>query len=327
MSYKLPGSLNALQTFAADFLDGLKAHATTVGMVMNTEPKVRADFITFQNAEAACQTARAAKQRMTTAHTLADSNAKAFIAAARKTIASFLSERWSQAWADVGFPNQSTSVPATADERFDLLDRLSARFIARPGWENARYGTTADAASVLYQSLDSARRNLRANLATTGQKRQALVIAEAALRTRLANAIAELACLLPVDDPRWLAFGLHRPADPGLPDVVENLTATPGVPGTVLLEWSDTPHAARYRIWVKIADLIPGVEAVQNPSGDTEIKWEAAANSDFVAVQTREESEAILTGLPTSKTVKVKVSALNDAGEGQAGAVVEIVVP
>lgn len=327
MSYKLPGNTNALQTFAADFLDGLKAHATTIGVVMHTEAKVRADLSAFHNADAACQTARAAKQRLTTTHTVADSNAKAFIAAARRTIANFLGERWSQGWAEAGFPNQSTGVPATADERFDLLDRLSARLIARPGWENTRFGTTADAASVLHQSLDSARRNLRAKLTTIGQKKQALVIAEAALRARLTNAIAELACLLTVDDPRWLAFGLHRPADQDQPDLVENLTVMPGVPGTLLLEWPDAPYAAGYRIWVKITDLIPGVVAVQNRSGAIEIKWEAAVNPDFVVVQTREEPEATLIGLPSGETVKVKVNAFNDAGDGPACVVVEMVVP
>ena len=326
-SRKLPGSVNALQTFTANLLDGLRSHATTIGVVMNTEAKVRADLAALHNADVACESVQAAKQRLTTAHTIADSNAKAFIAAARRTIANFLGERWSQGWAEAGFPNQSTSVPVTADERFDLLDRLSARLIARPGWENARLGTTADAACLLHQSLDSARRNLRANLASLGQKKQAIVIAEAALRTRLTNTIAELDCLLTVDDPRWLAFGLHRPADQNYPDTVEYLTVTPGLPGTLLLEWPDAPHAAGYRIWVKIADMIPGVVAVQNPSGDIEIKWEPAVDPDFVAVQTRGESDATLTGLPSGKTVKIKVNAFNDAGDGPASAVAENIVP
>ena len=58
-----------------------------------------------------------------------------------------------------------------------------------------------------------------------------------------------------------------------------------------------------------------------------EIKWEPAVDPDFVAAQTCDESDAILTGLPRGKTVKIKVNAFNDAGDGPASAVAENIAP
>ena len=305
MSHKLPTSRNALQILAADLADGLKTHTAAVGVKLNTEDKVRADLAALKNADADFQTARAAKLALTTAHTVADSNAKAGLAAARKILAIYLGERWTQAWTETGFPNQSTAVPATADERFDLLDRLAACLTAHPDWENEKLGVTAAQARALHQPLQTARQNLNAGLAALGQKKQILATAEAALRTRLTNSIAELGQLLTDDDPRWLAFGLPMPGGHSRPDAIEHLSATPGQPGTILLDWTDAPRAAHYRIWRQI----PGVDA------------------DFVEIQTRDESDATLTGLPSGQTEKFKVNACNDAGEGPDSEVIEAKIP
>ena len=70
-------------------------------------------------------------------------------------------------------------------------------------------------------------------------------------------------------------------------------------------DWADAARHTGYHIEI----LIVGVD------------------EEFHRVLTRKNSDARLTGLPTGKTVRVRVNAVNTAGEGAYSDVVEIVVP
>lgn len=76
-------------------------------------------------------------------------------------------------------------------------------------------------------------------------------------------------------------------------------------PGEVVADWSDAPRADRYRVWKQVV----GVDA------------------EFVAFGTPTDSDFTLTGLPSGATVKVRVTAVNDAGESEASETKQIVVP
>lgn len=123
-SNRLPDPLNRLFTLAEDMADGLHAHEVAVGVKQNSEASVRADLGAAQAAENEFQTKREAKTVATTAQTVADSNAKAFIASAKGVLENYLGKRWSPAWATAGFRNNSTAIPTTAGERQTCLEAL-----------------------------------------------------------------------------------------------------------------------------------------------------------------------------------------------------------
>jgi hypothetical protein len=304
-SQQLPKGQDPLLTLAEDFADGGHAHETEVGIKHNTEALVRADIGTLRSAEGLFQTARAERKALVTAQTVADSNGKALIGKARKAIALNLGDRWSAAWLPTGFPNQSTAVPATTPARQELLAKLRDHFTATPAHQLPGQGVTAAQADAFLKALSASRAAVAEKGVDLGKKKSARDTAETALRTRLSNAIAELGQLLADDDPRWHAFGLSLPSDPDTPEIVEGLVVTPTVPGTLYVHWTAARRAERYRVWIQVV----------------------GADADFRNVVTRDETDATLTGLPSGATVKVQVTAANEAGEGPASAVVEIKVP
>jgi len=65
--------------------DGLQVHQAAVGVQQNVVVAVRGNLTAATTAESSYQAARSLKTTRTTAQTVADSNGKAFIAAAKKT--------------------------------------------------------------------------------------------------------------------------------------------------------------------------------------------------------------------------------------------------
>ena len=123
--------------------------------------------------------------------------------------------------------------------------------------------------------------------------------------TRMRGLIAELGQLLDDNDARWEAFGLNAPGTSEKPDPPEALVVTPGNAGTLLVDWADARRAARYRVFQQVL----------------------GTDADFVPAGTVTDSDATLTGLPTGRTVNVRVTAANEAGESQPSAEAQIVVP
>ena len=83
-SNQLPVGNDDLFTLGEDMADGCHAHEVAVGLKQNKEADIRAALtaaITAQNNFKAAQTAKLA---LSTAVTVADSNAKAFIGSARR---------------------------------------------------------------------------------------------------------------------------------------------------------------------------------------------------------------------------------------------------
>ena len=128
----LPQNQDALLILSEDMADGLAAHGVAVGVLQNTEPRMRADRTGLVTAQAEFQTAKAAKTTAVGAQTVQDSNGKSYLGNARKVLAARYGENWSEDWAPTGFPNQSTAVPGTMAERLALLEKLAIYFTANP---------------------------------------------------------------------------------------------------------------------------------------------------------------------------------------------------
>ena len=306
-SNRLPKPLDDVFTLAEDMADGCHNHEAAVGLKQNKEVNVRADLAAAILAQKNYKLALSAKMDFSTAVTVADSNSKAFILAARRVLANNLGEGWSQAWLATGFPDQSTAVPSTQTKRQALLGSLKDYFTAFPAYEvsTPKLTVTAAQAGVLFTAMSNARSAAADGNSDAGNKKHLRDLAEEALRNRMTGLIAELGQLLDDTDPLWLAFGLNEPGATNLPDTVDGLVLTAGLAGNVSAHWSTASRATRYRVFQQI----DGVDPIP------------------VNLTTTGESDANLPGLPSGKTVKVYIVAANDAGQAQPGDTVSIVVP
>ncbi len=289
----LPRALDALITLGEDMADGLHTHEVAVGVKQNLEATLRAAIAAVNTAETNFANAKAAKKLQTIAVTIADSNGKAFIGTARSVLEPTLGTEPSAAWEPVGFPADSLAIPSTQAERQALLNKLKDYFTANPARENAPLVITAAQSGILFTALSDARSAAnQGNTAATDKKilRDAAVTA---LRKRMRGLIDELDQLLAADDARWFAFGLNPPGAAETPDAPEGFVLAAGSPGTLAADWSDTPRADHYRVWKQVV----GVDA------------------DPIAIGSPTDSDFTLTGLPSGATVKVYITAVNDAGE------------
>jgi hypothetical protein len=304
-SNRLPDQNDRLFALAEDMADGLNANQGPVGIKQNKENDFRPDITTAEAAEVDYQNKRQAKVVATSQQTVADSNGKALIAAAKRVIEHHIGAQWSQAWATAGFTNGTTAIPSKIDERQTCLAMLKAYFTTNAGHENAPLNVTAAQADTLFQALSDKRSAVNAAINAVAAAKTARDVAVDKLRTRMRGLITELEQLLDDDDARWYAFGLNRPSDPEAPGIPDGLVLTPGMPGTVLVDCADARRADRYRVFKQVVGVDP----------------------DFVGVLSVTESDATLTGLPSGATVKVRMTAVNDAGESQPSTEAQIVVP
>lgn len=304
-SNPLPSTLDPLLTLAEDMADGLDTHEVAIGVKQNLEAAMRAAITAALAAEASYAAAKATKKTLTTAVTIADSNGRAFIVTARSVLEPFLGTEPSAAWEPVGFPSDSLALPSTQAERQALLGKLKDYFTATPARENAPLVITAAQANVLFQALSDARSAANQGNTNAVTLKLARDGAVKALRKRMRGLIGELEQLLAEDDARWLAFGLTPPGAAETPEVPENLVLAGGGAGTVAVDWSDAPRADHYRVWRQVV----GVDA------------------EFIAAGSPTDSDFTLGGLPSGATVRVRVTAVNDAGESGPSETKQITVP
>lgn len=298
----LPHAIDDLMTLAEDAADGAAIHETAIGLLQNTETAIRADASGLQTAQTAHLAAQAAKTTLYAAQRSADSNARAFIGMASNVLGNYLGSQWSGTWAETGFPNQSTAVPATIGERQALLASLQTYFTNHAAHANAPLNITAAQAGTLFTTLSDARSAVNNGLADTGQKRGVRNAAQKKLTKRLAGLIAELDQLLEGDDPRWLAFGLHIPDAAVTPEAPSSVVLTLGGPGEVLADWDDVPNADHYRVF----------------------KQAVGVDADFVVAGSPSDSDFLIAGVGDGVTLRVKVSAVSGSLESPTSPVAEI---
>lgn len=304
-SNALPTKRDRLFALCDDLCDGLHALEVTIGVKQNTEAVLRPALAAARSSEAAYGDAQVAKKTATAALNEADNAGRAFIANSRKRLSKFFGEDYSVEWGAAGWPNNSTAMPTTQEERFNLVEALKTHFTNHPTHESADMEATAVIATALFTTISDARADLAGKVAAMGQAKQARDAAELNLRKRASGLIAELETLLADDDPRWHSFGLSRPADEETPEVPTFTTAVPGPATTLLVDWDDALRADYYHVQI----LIVGTD------------------TSFHTVATVYDSDATVTGLTSGATVKVRVTSVNAAGESGPGPEAQAVVP
>lgn len=304
-SNALPTKRDRLFAVCDDMCDGLHQLEVTLGIKQNMEAVLRPALAAARASEAAFGDAQVAKKTANATLTTADAAGKTFIGNARKRLSKFFGESYTTEWGAAGWPDNSTAMPSTQEDRFNLVNSLKTWFTNHAAHESVDMDATAAIADTTYTAISDARAALADKIALAGTAKNARDTAEANLRKRMNGLIGELETVLSDDDPRWHNFGLSRPADEETPEAPSFTTLVAGVPGTLLADWDDALRADHYRVWI----LIVGTD------------------TEFHAVDSPSDSDATLSGLPSGATVKVRVTSVNGAGESLPGPEVQAVVP
>jgi hypothetical protein len=300
-----PKDLEGLLGLADKMADGLHTDAAGVGIAQNTEAAMRAAITAAQLADVDYGAAKEARVAATAVTQAADDEAQNFLLAAKRVLSQFLGTNWSTAWESTGFPNQSTKVPATQDQRLILCATLKIYFTNNPTREVAALGVTAINAEAKFQALSDGRDAVEHKTREQADKKATRDTAVNGLRKRVRGLIDELTQLLDDTDSRWHVFGLNCPADPDTPEPVGSLALSLGAAGVIVATWPSALRATRYRPFTQIV----GVDA------------------EFVAHDPVHDEFVNLPGFASGQTVKVYIIAANDAGEADPGPTEEILIP
>ena len=277
----------------------MATHSAAAGIGQNTEAKLRADLMAARTGQSNYETARQAKRDTVAAQNIADSNAKSFILSAVGVLKNFLGTTWSEGWEPAGFRQGSLAVSSVMADLRDYLAGHAAQEVAALNVTSAQAGT-------LFTALSTARSAVNNALSEVADKKAARDGTVRSLNRRMRGLVDELGQLLADTDPRWAAFGLLAPGASETPDSPDGIVLVAGAePGSILVDWADVPRASRYRVFKQVM----------------------GTDANFLPAATVNDSDATLTGFTTGATVRIQITAVNDAGESQPSAAVEIVVP
>lgn len=299
-----PDNRDVLIALTEDILDGLDNHETSVGIKQNTKVVMSAALTAAQDTESAYATSKTLRAQKASALKNADIDGEDWLTKAAKVLRIVLGERWNTQWEATHFPNNSTEVPGTQDQRFTLLGKLKEYFTNNPAHQAPNQDVTAADATARHTALSDAREAHSQSETNQNSARNARNTAERALRKRVRAFIEELVVLLGPDDPRWDAFGLSRPSDPDTPLPASELTLSPAGPGAIYFTWKRGKRATRYRIFVKVLTVDP----------------------EFRHLDTVSELSFMHNTFTPGATVESYVVAANEAGEAAATATVSVVV-
>lgn len=303
-SNSTPTRLDELIAAGEDLCDGLNQHAATIGILQNTFAAARADLDALIAAQAAFVIADGAKAPAYAGLRTAESNAKGFITRALNVLRNYLGNDWSDLWIPTGLPDNTVGMPRTQDGRFTALTGLKAYFTAVPSHENAPLNVTAAIATTLHAAFSDARVLVGNALSNAAAKIAVRDVAREAFRERFRGTINELEQRLSTDDARWYDFGLNRPDDPATPGIPSNVIATALGSGRVLVQIDGARRANSFNYYKQVV----------------------GTDAEPVKVINTEGTQHTIESLPAGATVKITVTGVNDAGEGQASEAVSVSV-
>jgi hypothetical protein len=151
------------------------------------------------------------------------------------TLATRFGTRWSTEWAQAGFIDRSTGIPARIEERLGLVLSLVKFFTANPGYEVPGLKQTAAGGTALRTAALSAQMTLGDAKVALSASGEAWTTAYETLLAEMRALIKNLEGKLAKDDPRWLAFGLNMPATKTTPGQPVNLSAQGDVTGAIVV--------------------------------------------------------------------------------------------
>ena len=296
----IPKNQPALIAFSARALAGLQVLGPILSIAQNTAPRFATDHYDLvgepgpagnPGKQAVLNTKRHAVTVAQAARREALETGRKFCSDAVDLLKPHLGRTWNALWQVAGFSRFSIAT-ATAHP-YPVLLELRNFFRANPARENVPDGITADLADAKATAIQAAEQAVDAAKSARTNAAAARDAAVRQLQRRLRGLREELDLILSDTDHRWYDFGFSRPIDSRLPDPVTELIATPGLPGSVLVQYAPSTRALDYRVKWKV-------------QGSTDDPIEVGLFADL-AVN--------LAGLPTGSTIVISVTARNDSGE------------
>lgn len=317
-----PDILEVLCALARDIAGGLHTIQATIGMSQNTEAKILADLKPLEGDPAAAPGSAAFKGSILVYDEAQSTNGAAenalallndgdvyeFLIQASDVLGGILGRRWNDAWLPTGFPGNSTAVPRTQDARYALLFALKNYFTANPTHELIQPPhpeVSAARALSLHTQMTAARALVNTTAGAQEAAKNDRTEDKRTLFKRVSGTIAELRQVLPGDSPQWEVVGLNIPDNPTPPEAVGTVTLAPAGTNRALASWEHARRAERYRPLIQIV----GVDL------------------DFRALDTVKDLNVILKDLPPAATVRVKINAVNEAGDAPSSSEATIVMP
>ena len=304
MRNTIPRTVPKLIPAASSAIAGLTQHAESLDLsyvTVSAMTSALCELITARNHHKQGQHDRKSKRASATA-VLA--TARSYGQIARDILKPVLGNEYSQAWNVVGFTG-SLMVPRTIDRMIPMLVALGGHLTAHNTLENAALNVTAARAQALKDDLVAKKTDVANQKSTVQQLLNARDEKAKAVEEKLRLLLKELTIALDDTDPLWLAFGFNKPGILSIPVVPAGLIAMLVGPTSVALKWNKAARAERYRIYKKVVGV------------DSEMVW----------VETREELDFTVDGLPSGKTIQLAITAVNNGGESQLSEAVSVVTP
>ena len=305
MRNDIPRPVHAIITLFQLIIAGLLSLEVILKIKTHTQVVMQAVLDALIGADTAYRVARDATN---SAQDELDRQVEAATAFAEKMIDAcklIFGRKWNSSWQQVGMVGPGLALPKSHTLRLNVL-RMTAQYLeGHPAAEIPAQGFTKVAALALAEAYRDAMANLQACRSDAGEKRAALDTASENAANQMRGFIRELWSLLPDTDARWRAFGLNPPGWPEVPGRVENLIVTPGLAGSLYLEWDIAPRAARYKVEMQLM----------------------APEAEWTLMTTVAETSVMLTELTPGANVLLRVTAANDGGEGVPSKAVQAQVP
>ncbi|HET6407582.1 MAG TPA: fibronectin type III domain-containing protein, partial [Chthoniobacteraceae bacterium] len=272
-----------------------------LGILQNSTDKIAAEIISLTGPVGVPPTPpagkigilNAARQRHTAALTVLRETVAASRVLAMQAIDVLrptLGRQWTSRWMAAGFSSGSIAVPR--DPYLMLID-LREYFRRNADREVEVLGVTAVALDAQVVAIEAARREVDSARSAASAALAARNEAQRLLQRRLSALRYELGLLLSNDDARWYEFGFRRPIDGRIPEQVEEVTATPHLPGEIVVRWNPARRAENYTVIQQVIGVDP----------------------EPLLVKRVADTETILRDLPRGATVKLAVAARNATGD------------
>ena len=304
-SNKLPSSRPALIDLAEDMIDGLQDHGTRIGVLQWTESKLSTLLGNARTKRTQHETASAAEDLVTGQRKIANSNAKAFIATAKRMLGDELGSAPNRAWEDAGWPSGTIEAPVTIEDRKKLLDKLVPWLTNHPEKEIPQKSFTAAKGTAVLGALTTALQEISSKIGDRVTAAAADLTAEKDLRNGLSGLLSELDSLMESDSPDWYYFGLVPPAKAEAPSPPEHLTARQAGPATIVAGCDRSPRGNRYIFTLQVT----------------------GRDSKPIPQDPRHDPSITLEDLPAGAEVTLTVHARNAAGDSQVSSPVVIKLP
>lgn len=302
---------NSLPTNSAQLIGlGHKMHTgiielgTAVPITMLTAAQLQSALDAFVASDGAFNAARSARQTASDSYQLTNGAIYEWLLAVSNMLATLFGTRWSTAWAQAGFVNHSTGIPARVEERLGLALALVDFFTANPGYEVATMKLTAAEGTALRTAALTAQQAATAAKVALDTIGLTWTGAYEVLTTLMRTLIKNLQGKLAKDDPRWLVFGLQIPATNTTPGQPMNLTVTVNDAGNILAACEAVPYGARYRWRKRLAG---------------QVDYQLAASSV--------DPLALIAGVLPGQTLEIIVQAVNGSLQGVASTPVVFTLP